>query len=287
MGFIVSKNDSSNLDLYFFKSGVTSIHRPSISQMKVDDSSKISAAYSIGFEHNLGFTKSISITGGTFLFEVLEGFPLQSLMSYLNKGNKIASKRIYRLQDLPPLDFFCVNKTGGDPFGEFIIKNLKFTNTRMEQGVQTPGRYMVANFVASKLVPFRTPYFFNNFISDDYSNHYLRNKDEITNIISDVTQFSNNSMFTDQFKAECISRLNVGNASDVIEAIEKKKTLLAKAYSSKNEISFNGILKDFKNFIAFFYENKNSVEKKNLIQMDSDRAFELDVFNQEKHESNF
>lgn len=67
----------------------------------------------------------------------------------------IATKTVSaRIQDIPLLDFYIINKNNPlqkRMFQDLVIKNIKFTSYNFEQGIDTPGRFFVLEFIATEL----------------------------------------------------------------------------------------------------------------------------------------
>lgn len=273
---ILTKNSLTQLDVFFWKKSFQNIHRPDISYLKVDSYSEVKQAYHIGFKESMGYLESFDMHVGAMVFEVLEGYPLQSLLITNNKKKGIHSGFKYSLKDLEPMDFFCIQEKGEDPYGDFILKNVKFFSTKMEQGTNTPGRKMVAQFVCSAVIPFKLPYFYNEFISDNYNHHIIRGKSEIDQIVKDIVRFG--GIYSDKadFNAELNGRfkdaLNIeyDNTMDSTDSLENllikkwKQFQRSYAHNQNNNLFYYQEIKDIKDFIAVFYEWKNNYELKNI-----------------------
>lgn len=272
---ILTKNSLTQLDVFFWKNSFSNIHRPNISFLKIDSFSQVRPAFHIGFQENMGYLSSFKTSVGTMVFEVLEGYPLQSLLMYNNekKGNYKNFK--YDLTDLEPMDFFCIQEHGDDPYGDFIIKNLKFYATKMEQGINGLGRKLVAQFVCSSVIPFKLPYFYNEFISDNYEHHIIRKKSEIDDIVKDIAKFggiySSNKTLNIELDMRFRNALNMeyqmNSDGDSLENMLLKKWkqfLNSFQKNSVNDLFYYSEIKDIKDFIAVFYEWKNRYELENI-----------------------
>jgi hypothetical protein len=264
MSIIITKNSATDLNIFFYKSGLTNVHAPNISYLRVDDASNVTPAFSIGFSVNLGYLDSFKVTSGTVVFEVLDGYPMQDLIFALNKrANK---SHTYSLQDLPPLDLYCLNKNGEDEYGDFILKNVKFISTKLEQGVQTPGRMLVANFITSGIVPYLQKNIKNNFISDNYSNHTIKNESEIASIKQDLeaTEISDKE-YNLLYKLLSTSTNYKANESSSESKESKLVNVLkynyAKFVASVKLGKINYTYRNnMKNFIKEFYEYKEIID---------------------------
>jgi hypothetical protein len=220
----------------------------------------------------MGFLKSFTSHVGVMVFEVLEGYPLQSLLVYNNEQKGIYENFMYDLKDLEPMDFFCVQENGDDPYGDFILKNLKFYATKMEQGVNSPGRKLVAQFVCSGMFPFKLPYFYNNFISDNYNHHIVRSKKEIDDICFDIRKFNEvytsdanlNADLNNRFKSALM--LEGANEKTLDAMLIEKWGIFIKSFSRSNNNSFYYYqeIRDILEFIKVFYEWKNRYELKTI-----------------------
>lgn len=186
MELVLTKNNLVDLNVFFYKKGFTNIHRPFISMLKIDSAMKTSPIFHIGFKDNMGFTSGNRIFSGVMVFEVLEGYPMQSIMFNHNANSGKVTKYQQSLEDLEVMDFYCIQKHNEDPYGDFILKNVKFIDTRMTQSTQDFTRKLVATFVCSDKIPFKFPYFFNEFKSDIYSSHIVRKQSEIDAICADL-----------------------------------------------------------------------------------------------------
>ncbi|MGL5712419.1 MAG: hypothetical protein ACRCX2_05315 [Paraclostridium sp.] len=269
---VLTKNSLTQLDVFFWKKSFQNIHRPDLSYLKIDSFTEVKQAFHIGFQESMGFLKSFTSHVGVMVFEVLEGYPLQSLLMYNNERKGIREGFLYDIKDLEPMDFFCVQEQGDDPYGDFILKNVKFYSTKMEQGVNSPGRKLVAQFVCSGMIPFKIPYFYNNFISDNYNHHVVRNKDEIEQICLDIYGF--NGVYSDDaaLNSELNSRfrgaLKVHTAlnQSLDEDLKTKWKSFVASYSKNKENAFYMYkeIQDILEFIKVFYEWKNRYELKRI-----------------------
>ena len=270
MDFVITKNNFAELNCFFTRTGFDNISRPQISYLKIDSASNIQPIFHIGFKENMGFLDSVKINAGVMIFEVLEGYPLQDLIF---KHNAIHKKYKFRLEDLEPMDFYCIQENNKDVYGDFILKNVKFTSTKMEQSVENFGRRMIAEFVCSEMLPFRLPYFFNNFISDDYDYHIIRNKEEIRLISMDVRAFSNN--IDRKFYMQCMEALgqlgvvyfegsSENYADSIIKAINYNMAKLINHYIYKVQIKEDSPVIKLQRFIKFFYRRKNEFGIRNI-----------------------
>ena len=173
MSIILTKNSLTDVNLFFYKNDFTNVHRPLVSYLKIDDASKIEPVFHIGIDKAMGFLSSYNLVAGVMVFEVLEGTPLQSLMFSENNNPDVNGYK-FSITELDPMDLYVVQKGNLDPYGDFILTDLKFTSTRTEQNIEVPGRKLIAEFICSSKKPFRLPFFYNNFKSDNYRNHILR-----------------------------------------------------------------------------------------------------------------
>lgn len=266
---ILTKNSLSQLDVFFWKSNFQNIHRPNISHLKIDSYKESKQAFHIGFKEAMGFLDSYEICTGLMVFEVLEGYPLQSLLIYNNENAKLGDSLKFSLTDLEPMDFFCINEHGDDPYGDFVLKNVKFYSTELNQGIDSPGRKIIARFVCSGKKAFKIPYFYNNFISDNYSHHIVRGKTEINQIIKDIVKFNGqfvdeeslNNILTKRFKDSL--NINYQEENDSIEnLLIKKWKIFEKKYAQtyQNQLAYYSEIKDIRDFINVFYEWKNKYE---------------------------
>lgn len=260
MDFIVTKNSLVDLNVFFYKKGMTNIHRPMLSMLKIDSSRQTEPFFHIGFKHNMGYSSSNQIISGVMIFEVLEGYPLQSIL-FINNDNP---NKPYKqtLEELESLDFYCVQKRNEDPYGDFVLKNVKFVNTQYNQSTTDFSRRLVATFVAESKENFRIPFFFNYFKSDIYSSHIIRDKKEIDEIKKDL----NNTWdrLPKDIKEDCIYTLGLELKNDDLETIKEaiQKTW-EKIYI--NKIIGNTTLKKdsplyrMKEFIRVYYNYANQL----------------------------
>lgn len=266
MEFKITKNNFPDLNCFFKKRGFQNISRPCISYLKVDSSSRIQPIYHIGFHDNMGFLDSIKINAGIMVFEVLEGYPLQDLLLSNNK-NSLPKGYKFRLEDLESMDFYCVQNKNEDVYGDFILKNLKFTGTKLEQSTENFGRRMIAEFICSSMIPFRISSVNNHFISDDYDYHIIRNKNEITEIIKDIQQVADKipaslarrliTILTGNKNFKLSSDFDMGN--DIIIALNKTFQEMILDYVKKSPYNDKLAVFRIQKFIAEFYKFKNPI----------------------------
>lgn len=217
MDFIITKNGLADLNVFFYKPGMTNIHRPMISMLKIDSSKQVEPFFHIGFKQNMGYSSSNQITSGVMVFEVLEGYPLQSLL-FTNNDTK-GKAYIQSVEELEAMDLYVIQKENKDPYGDFILRNVKFVNTQYNQSVNEFARRIVATFICEGKVSFRIPFFFNHFKSDIYSSHIIRSKEEIDNIKKDISNTWDK--LPDERKDECIEALGlpVVDRKDIFEIL--------------------------------------------------------------------
>lgn len=204
MEFVFTKNSLVELDVFFYKPGFTNIQRPTISLLKIDSSRQTTPLYHIGFKDNMGYLSSNQIISGVMVFEVLEGYPLQSLL-FIN-NDKEGTPFQQSLEELEAMDFYVIQKRNQDPYGDFVLKNVKFIDTKMTQSTEEFSRKIVATYVAESKIPFRILFFFNHFKSDNYSSHIVRNVEEIKQIKKDVNKTWN--ALPKAKKEECYIKLS-------------------------------------------------------------------------------
>jgi hypothetical protein len=256
---IITKNSLTELNVFFYRKDFKNVLRPFISYIKIDNSANIQPAYHIGFKENMGYLTSLTTTGGSMVFEVLEGYPLQSL---LFADNALGGKMKYKLEDLTPMDFYCMNAQNEDPYGDFILTNLKFISSRMEQGVNSPGRVLVADFVCTSMIPFKIPYFYNKFKSDNYDYHIIRKKSEIDEIKLDITQMLDTGYLMDTTIERMIGILGGKDGETMIEVLERVYNEFCDSVDDRKPNT--RLLINIQLFIKDFYFVKNTYELKTV-----------------------
>lgn len=261
MEIVLTKNNLTDLNVFFYKKGFTNIHRPFISLLKIDSAMKTNPIFHIGFKENMGFTSGNKIYTGVMVFEVLNGYPLQSIM-FTNNSNSSVKQYQQSLEDLEVMDFYCIQKKNQDPYGDFVLKNVKFIDTRMTQSTQEFSRKIVATFVCSDKVPFRFPYFFNEFKSDNYSSHLVRKKEEINAICKDIESLSgvlNKKQLVEYYKI--LTNNIIVNSNISTENIKQELKQLFEEVI--NDFIFRRTMKRYsaiyriRDFIAVFYKFRN------------------------------
>ncbi|MGL5719147.1 hypothetical protein [Cetobacterium sp.] len=260
MSIILTKNSLTDVNVFFYKSDFTNVHRPLISFLKIDDATKIEPVFHIGIDKAMGFLSSFNIVAGIMVFEVLEGTPLQELM-FIENNNSTANSYRFSITELPPMDLYVIQKNNQDPYGDFILTDLKFTSTKMEQNIEVPGRQLIAEFICTSKKAFRIPYFYNNFKSDNYRNHFIRNKDEIYQIYQDI------KMVEDIIPSHVLNELNYTlnlNKTSTYDVFTTLYDEFIKEYKSNlKNLSINQMItsKRLANAIFIFYEWKNKYEE--------------------------
>ena len=260
MDFVITKNGLSDLNVFFYKHGMTNIHRPMISMLKVDSSKHVEPFFHIGFKQNMGYSSSNQITSGVRVFEVLEGYPLQSLL-FTNNDTK-GKAYIQSVEELEAMDLYVIQKENKDPYGDFILRNVKFVNTQYNQSVTDFSRRIVATFICEGKISFRIPFFFNHFKSDIYSSHIVRNKEEIDNIKKDVSNTWDR--LPDERKQECVEALkkSVNNYKDVFEILRAIDSCWQEIYLDKitgAKLQKQSALYNMREFIRVYYVYANQL----------------------------
>ena len=260
MDFIVTKNSLVDLNVFFYKKGMINIHRPMISMLKIDSSNHSEPFFHIGFKHNMGYSSSNHIISGVMIFEVLEGYPLQSILFINNDSPNKPYKQ--SLEELDSMDLYCVQKRNEDPYGDFVLKNVKFINTQYNQSTSDFSRRLVATFVAESKENFRIPFFFNHFKSDVYSSHIIRDKKEIDEIKKDL----NNTWdrLPKDIKSDCIYALGLDLRDLELETIKEaldnvwKKIYLNKILGN-TKVDKTTPLYRMREFIRVYYDYANQL----------------------------
>lgn len=262
MELVLTKNNLIELNVFFYKKGFTNIHRPFISMLKIDSAMKTSPIFHIGFKDNMGFTSGNKVYSGVMVFEVLEGYPMQSIMFTNNSNPGKITNYQQSLEDLQPMDFYCIQKKNKDPYGDFVLKNVKFIDTRMTQSTQDYARRIIATFVCSEKVPFRFPYFFNEFKSDNYSSHLVRKEEEIIAICKDIEEL--NGVLTNEQIKEYYKILSMDLfVKGEIKTIQLQSKLKETFEEVVNDFVYRKTMKRYsaifriRNFIAAFYKFRN------------------------------
>lgn len=273
MDFVITKNNFTDLNCFFSRNNLNNISRPIISYLKVDSATNIQPIFHIGFKENMGFIDSYKINGGIMIFEVLEGYPLQDLL-FTHNSNSSNKYYKFRLEELDPMDFYCVQSSNKDIFGDFILKNLKFISTKMDQSVENYGRKIIAEFICSEMLPFRIPYFYNNFISDDYDYHIIRDKKEIKAIQKDIYSIENE--ISDRLFHNCMKELdsnytnknifNISKAFELSNALEKTFNHVVYEYIHKKNFDEKSSVIKIQKFIKIFYEFKNKIGEEKALK---------------------
>lgn len=289
MELVLTKNNLVDLNVFFYKKGLTNIHRPMISMLKIDSAMRTSPIFHIGFKDNMGFTNGNRVFTGVMVFEVLEGYPMQSIMFTHNSNTGKVTKYQQSLEDLEVMDFYCIQKNNEDPYGDFILKNVKFIDTRMTQSTQEFTRKIVATFVCSDKIPFKFPYFFNEFKSDIYSAHIVRKQSEIDAICTDLRDLE--SVLTDDMLKEyyfILSRLKYTDKKITVDTLVTCLNNLFKAsvddFIYGRKMLRNSPIFRIRDFIAAFYKFRNEYvyhhpEKHSKGDLDFLRFMDFDVDN--------
>lgn len=265
MSFTITKNNFHDLNCFFTKNGLQNISRPNISYLKIDSATNIQPVFHIGFKENMGFIDSVKINGGIIIFEVLEGYPLQDLLFSYNKNISNIKNYKFRLEDLDPMDFYCIQSENKDIFGDFILKKLKFISSKMDQSVENFGRRIIAEFICTEMLPFKIPYFYNNFISDNYNYHIIRDKKEIENIkkdIIDIAERITQNMFENYISIlkpsfEIDSDYDISNALQ--DSLDNVFDSMVFEYITKKTITEKSSVIKLQLFIKEFYSFKNKI----------------------------
>lgn len=268
MEFVLTKNSLVELDVFFYKRGFINIQRPTISLLKIDSSKQAIPLYHIGFKNNMGYLSSNQIISGMMVFEILDGYPLQSLL-FIN-NDKEGTTYQQSIEELEAMDLYVVQKKNQDPYGDFVLKNVKFIDTKMSQSTEEFSRRMIATFVAESKIPFRIPYFFNHFKSDNYSTHILRSADEVKQIEEDL-KITWGKLPTEK-QIECLIKLTGKNrmsfaqkSSDYDIPIEKIIEELNKAWKEhvagillRKALKKSSPIYRLKEFIYTYYKYANA-----------------------------
>ena len=159
--FYITENDIGDLDLFFMlktqpdgvdKKSTThhvKIVREPIFYFSVSNSTPTTPIFSLGSKGVVGYSKGSPVYAGRIITNAFHNMPLINLLveSGIDSGEPT---------DLPPLDFYIVNKRRKsliadetNIFQDCMVENLKILDWNFEQGIDTPGRFFVFNFIAT------------------------------------------------------------------------------------------------------------------------------------------
>lgn len=159
--FYITENDIGDLDLFFmlktqpdgfqnnFKTHKVKIVREPIFYFSVSNSTPTTPIFSLGSKGVVGYSKGSPVYAGRIITNAFHNMPLINLLveSGIDSGEPT---------DLPPLDFYIVNKRRKsliadetNIFQDCMVENLKILDWNFEQGIDTPGRFFVFNFIAT------------------------------------------------------------------------------------------------------------------------------------------
>ena len=159
--FYITENDIGDLDLFFmlktqadgvdgnFKTHKVKIVREPIFYFSVSNSTPTTPIFSLGSKGVVGYSKGSPVYAGRMITNAFHNMPLINLLveSGIDSGEPT---------DLPPLDFYIVNKRRKsliadetNIFQDCMVENLKILDWNFEQGIDTPGRFFVFNFIAT------------------------------------------------------------------------------------------------------------------------------------------
>lgn len=269
MEFVCTKNNMPDLFVFFKRNGDKNIHRPMISMFKIDSATRTIPIFHIGFKENMGYLSANKIVSGVMVFEVLEGYPLQEMMfNQPYKDGWFRKPKDRCLEDLDPMDFYCIQKNNKDAYGDFILKNLKFVDTKMSQSADDFSRRIIASFVCTSMECFRLPYFFNYFMSDDYDHHVIRDKGEVDDIKKDIEAFADN--LPKEIYLECIQAtgekvdtdIPSNNSSILINLIDQLFVKIKNDWFRRVKFKKDCPIFKMRDFISIFYRYKNQYEYK-------------------------
>ncbi|MGL4998593.1 MAG: hypothetical protein ACRC5T_06440, partial [Cetobacterium sp.] len=161
-----------------------------------------------------------------------------------------------------------------DPYGDFILSDLKFVSTKMEQSIDKLGRQLVAEFVCSAKKPFKLPYFYNAFKSDNYDYHVVRNKEEFALIESDIMEVSG---YVPAWVVEnCKKIYNITNPDTSLESVlnTAKEDFLNqyRELASRKANTYVESSRKMTEFIKEFYRYKNEISLRK-VRLDSRLEF--------------
>lgn len=180
--FYITENDIADLDLFFMvktngtlktnKSSDVRIVREPIFYFSCSSHTAINPIFGVGHDGVVGYSKGSTVYAGKIITNAFHNIPLINLLieAGITSGDPA---------DLPPIDFYIVNKKRKESstkkaslFQDCIIENLKILNWNFEQGVDTPGRFFVFEFIATSFKGIHLKKYLENqlyYNSDDVS----------------------------------------------------------------------------------------------------------------------
>ena len=191
--FYITENDIGDLDLFFmlktepdgfkgnFKTHKVKIVREPIFYFSVSNSTPTTPIFSLGSKGVVGYSKGSPVYAGRIITNAFHNMPLINLLveSGIDSGEPT---------DLPPLDFYIVNKRRKsliadetNIFQDCMVENLKILDWNFEQGIDTPGRFFVFNFIATG---------FKGIHLKNYLASQLYNTSGINSLTPDLSNFS-------------------------------------------------------------------------------------------------
>ena len=159
--FYITENDIGDLDLFFmYKTNVklnetepagtqgsnVKIIREPIFHFSCASHTPTQPVFGLGFNIPVGYTNGVSLFAGKIIVNAFNNIPLVNLL--VETGVESG-----KIEDIPPMDFYIVNKKNNKThkaiFQDCVVKDLKIVSWSFEQGIETPGRYFVIEFIAS------------------------------------------------------------------------------------------------------------------------------------------
>lgn len=240
--FYITENDIGDLDLFFMlkeKSNNDQTHkvkivREPIFYFSVSNNTQTVPIFSLGSKGTVGYSKGNPIYAGRIITNAFHNMPLINLLveSGISSGEPT---------DLPPLDFYITNKrrvsleaTESNVFQDCVIENLKIMDWNFEQGIDTPGRFFVFNFIATG---------FKGIHLKNYLAEKIYNTSGVDSLSPDLSNFS--SSLKDAKEKERTEKTQDSLAlqkkfNDQIESLDKK------VYSDDKTPAIRKTLEDLK-----------------------------------------
>ena len=150
--FIMTENDIADLDMFFVfntNGNIVKTAREPIMYFSASGSSNTTPIFQLGSQSFVAVGSGVELYAGKIIMHAFQNIPMMNVI-------KTANVPSFRLSSLPLMDLYILNKRKYEKSQrldeqDMIIKNIKFLDINFEQGMDTPGRFYVLNYIAQSI----------------------------------------------------------------------------------------------------------------------------------------
>lgn len=287
--FYITENDIGDLDLFFMYKSATEAEKTSYriesnkaSNVKIirepifyfscSNHTDIKPVYQLGSKGPVGFSSGAPIYSGRIITNAFHNIPLINLL--VETG--VPSSKI---EDLPIMDFYIVNKkrkyskdSQRQIFQDCVIENVKFMNWNFEEGVDTPGRFFVCEFIATGFKGIHLKEYMETQLYGS-KNETALTPNLIYSVSSDTNFIKNGSSDISSLDSAAAIETSL---NDLIHNLKNNYERLTSSFI----LDFDSVLDKVNSFLEMVKDTKDEDTKKAIVDLNAARNSLSNTFSQ-------